>query len=147
MTTITTIQEVVANYFQIKGEDMTSKRRYAHVTWPRQIAMFLARKMNPNASLKAIGEAFCRDHGTVMYACQSVKNQIEVNVEEREKVAQLEKLILIETDAQGPQSGGIKLSELKNAIPVVLYFTDAKCADEFIALFKRAKPHCAVMKL
>ena len=69
------IQEVVAMYFKIKNDDMTSKRRTRNVTVPRQIAMFLCREMT-DWSLPKIGEVFGgRDHTTVIHAYEKVNRE------------------------------------------------------------------------
>ena len=57
---------------------MVSRRRPNNIAFPRQIAMYLSRLLT-NLSLKEIGEAFGgRDHGTVIYACTTVENRMEV---------------------------------------------------------------------
>jgi chromosomal replication initiator protein len=75
--TIETIQKRVADHFQIRHSDMTSKRRPNNIAIPRQIAMFLARTLTKQ-SLQEIGDAFGgRDHGTVIHACKAVDNMME----------------------------------------------------------------------
>ena len=84
------IQKRVAEHFDIRLADMSSKRRPESIAFPRQIAMFLSRQMT-EGSLTAIGEAFGgRDHGTVMYACRSVKDRMEVDSQVRGVVGHLE---------------------------------------------------------
>jgi chromosomal replication initiator protein len=88
---IDVIQKKVAEHFDIRLADMTSKRRPENIAFPRQIAMFLARQMT-ESSLKAIGEAFGgRDHGTVLHACRLVKDRMEVDANVRQVVSYLEK--------------------------------------------------------
>jgi chromosomal replication initiator protein len=75
--TIETIQKRVADHFQIRHSDMTSKRRPNNIAIPRQIAMFLSRTLTKH-SLQEIGDAFGgRDHGTVIHACKAVDNMME----------------------------------------------------------------------
>jgi chromosomal replication initiator protein len=75
--TIETIQKRVADHFQIRHSDMTSKRRPNNIAIPRQIAMFLARTLTKH-SLQEIGDAFGgRDHGTVIHACKAVDNMMD----------------------------------------------------------------------
>jgi chromosomal replication initiator protein len=75
--TLETIQKRVADHFQIRHSDMTSKRRPANIAQPRQIAMYLARQLTKH-SLQEIGDAFGgRDHGTVIHACKTVENMME----------------------------------------------------------------------
>src|SRR6266550_3164351 len=74
--TIEQIQRRVAEQFDVRVADMTSKRRPASIAFPRQVAMYLARELT-KASLNEIGEAFGgRDHGTVLHACKLVKRRM-----------------------------------------------------------------------
>jgi chromosomal replication initiator protein len=75
--TIEQIQRKVAEHFDVRLADMTSKRRPASIAFPRQIAMYLARELT-KASLNEIGDAFGgRDHGTVLHACKLVKKRMK----------------------------------------------------------------------
>jgi len=65
------IQKVVAKYYKIRVSDMVSKRRNRSIARPRQIAMALAKDLT-NLSLPEIGDAFERDHTTVLHACRKV---------------------------------------------------------------------------
>jgi chromosomal replication initiator protein len=91
---IETIQKKVAEHFDIRLADMTSKRRPENIAFPRQIAMFLSRQMT-ESSLSTIGEAFGgRDHGTVLHACRLVKDRMEVDPNVRQVVSYLEKQLM-----------------------------------------------------
>jgi len=91
---IEAIQKKVAEHFDIRLADMTSKRRPENIAFPRQVAMFLARQMT-ESSLNTIGEAFGgRDHGTVLHACRLVKDRMEVDAGVRQKVSLLEKQLM-----------------------------------------------------
>jgi chromosomal replication initiator protein len=91
---IETIQKRVAEHFDIRLADMTSKRRPENIAFPRQIAMYLARQLT-GSSLTAIGEAFGgRDHGTVLHACRIVKDRMEVDANVRQIVHYLEKQLM-----------------------------------------------------
>jgi chromosomal replication initiator protein len=88
---IDAIQKKVAEHFDIRLEDMASRRRPEKVAFPRQVAMFISRQMTA-ASLGDIGQAFGgRDHATVLRACQLVKDRMEVDSQVRRIVSQLEK--------------------------------------------------------
>src|SRR5215831_5057401 len=91
---IETIQKKVAEHFDIRLADMTSKRRPENIAFPRQVAMFLSRRMT-ESSLSTIGEAFGgRDHGTVLHACRLVKDRMEVDPHVRQVVSYLEKQLM-----------------------------------------------------
>lgn len=84
------IQKKVAEHFDLRVADMTSKRRPEHIAFPRQIAMYLSRHLT-DSSLTTIGEAFGgRDHGTVLHACRQVKDRMEIDGSVRQAVNYLE---------------------------------------------------------
>jgi chromosomal replication initiator protein len=88
------IQKKVAEHFDLRISDMTSKRRPENIAFPRQIAMYLSRQMT-ESSLNNIGEAFGgRDHGTVLHACRLVKDRMEIDAHVRQVVNYLEKQLL-----------------------------------------------------
>ncbi|MGA0845974.1 MAG: chromosomal replication initiator protein DnaA [Luteolibacter sp.] len=73
---IDSIQRAVAEHFDVRLADMTSRRRPASIAFPRQVAMYLSRTLT-KGSLMEIGEAFGgRDHGTVIHACKKVAAKI-----------------------------------------------------------------------
>jgi chromosomal replication initiator protein len=91
---IDVIQKKVAEHFDLRLADMSSKRRPENIAFPRQIAMFLARQLTEN-SLSTIGEAFGgRDHGTVLHACRLVKDRMEIDANVRQVVHLLEKKLM-----------------------------------------------------
>ena len=88
--TIDAIQRRVAEHFDVRLADMTSKRRQANIAFPRQIAMFLSRQ-HTSSSLCDIGDAFGgKDHGTVIHACKLVKKRMEADEKTRQIVGMLD---------------------------------------------------------
>jgi chromosomal replication initiator protein len=84
--TMEAIQKRVADHYQIRHSDMTSKRRPNNIAIPRQIAMYLTRTLTKH-SLQEIGDAFGgRDHGTVIHACKAVDNMMEQDASTRSSV-------------------------------------------------------------
>ena len=84
------IQKRVAEHFDVRIADMTSKRRPANIAFPRQIAMYLARELT-KGSLSDIGEAFGgRDHGTVLHAHRLVKDRMRDDEKIRQTVSFLD---------------------------------------------------------
>ena len=65
------ICELVSNQFRITVKEMQSKSRKRGVTFPRQVAMYLARKYTKQ-SLAEIGKVFNRDHSTVMHSIKVI---------------------------------------------------------------------------
>ncbi|HHY46245.1 MAG TPA: chromosomal replication initiator protein DnaA [Firmicutes bacterium] len=73
------IQQTVADFFQISYEEMRAKKRTRNVSYPRQIAMYLARELT-EASLPKIGEEFGgRDHSTVIHACEKIQDELHAD--------------------------------------------------------------------
>ncbi|MEO8206935.1 MAG: chromosomal replication initiator protein DnaA [Chthoniobacterales bacterium] len=77
VVSIDQIQRKVAEHYDVRLADMTSKRRPANIAFPRQVAMYLARELT-SSSLADIGDAFGgKDHGTVIHACKLVKKRMD----------------------------------------------------------------------
>jgi chromosomal replication initiator protein len=88
--TIDQIQKRVADHYDVRLADMTSKRRPANIAFPRQIAMYLSRELT-KSSLSEIGEAFGgRDHGTVLHAHRTVKDRMQSDEKTRQVVSFLD---------------------------------------------------------
>ena len=74
--TLIQIQKVVSDYYHIKLADMLSPSKSRSFTRPRQMAMLLAKELT-NKSLPEIGNEFGgRDHSTVIYAIQKMREQM-----------------------------------------------------------------------
>ncbi|MCY6372272.1 chromosomal replication initiator protein DnaA [Clostridium ganghwense] len=75
--TIELIQDIVANYFNLKVAELKSSRRTRNIAFPRQIAMYLSRKLT-DMSLPKIGEEFGgRDHTTVIHAYEKISTNLK----------------------------------------------------------------------
>lgn len=70
--TIDEIQKACAAHYRIDASEMRSRRRAIAVARPRQIAMYLAKKLTPR-SLPEIGRIFSRDHSTVYHAIHKIE--------------------------------------------------------------------------
>ena len=94
--TVDKIQNTVSNFFNIPLSEMLSQRRSRPLARPRQIAMFLAKKMTTR-SLPEIGRRFAnRDHTTVIHAVKTITRLIEKDAEMKKNVNQLKSLLLEE---------------------------------------------------
>lgn len=71
MVTIDNIKKLVATHYNIRITDLSSPRRTRMLARPRQVAMALAKDLTQH-SLPEIGEAFGKDHTTVLHACRKV---------------------------------------------------------------------------
>ncbi|MDR2938822.1 MAG: chromosomal replication initiator protein DnaA [Clostridiales bacterium] len=87
------IQNVVSNYYNITTEDIRSKKRNANISYPRQIAMYLTRKIL-DMSLPKVGDCFGgRDHSTVIHACDKITFEMENDKNVYNVLLELEKKI------------------------------------------------------
>lgn len=86
--TMEVIQKTVADYYDIRLGDMTSKRRPQSIAFPRQLAMYLCRDMTQH-SLPEIGCAFDRNHATVLHAFRLIERKCAEDPSLRQTVATL----------------------------------------------------------
>ncbi len=87
--TIAEIQSAVGEHFGLTTGELLSPARTARISWPRQVAMYLARELT-GESLPAIGRHFGgRDHTTVLHACRRTTSRIAGDASAREAVEKL----------------------------------------------------------
>ena len=92
--TVDKIQNVVSNFFNIALSEMLSQRRSRPLARPRQIAMYLAKKMT-SRSLPEIGRRFAnRDHTTVIHAVKTITRLSEQDEEMKKNIHQIKSLLL-----------------------------------------------------
>jgi chromosomal replication initiator protein len=89
--TVESVIKEVANYFNVKITDLKGTSRHASVTRPRQIAMYLSRKLC-KASFPELGQKFGgKDHTTVLSACRRVEGLLGEDVKVRSMVQEIER--------------------------------------------------------
>ena len=89
--TIETIQKVVADHFKLRVADLKSKRRQRAFAHPRQIAMYLSRKLT-NSSYPEIGDKFGgKDHTTVMHNVSKIEGNLEKDLDLKTHIQSLER--------------------------------------------------------
>jgi len=76
--TFDAIQRAVAEHYDVRLADMSSKRRAREVSVPRQVAMFLCRSLT-RSSLPDIANAFSKTHATVLHAFRTVESRMDVD--------------------------------------------------------------------
>ena len=92
--TVDKIQNTVSNFFNIPLSEMLSQRRSRPLARPRQIAMYLAKKMTTR-SLPEIGRRFAnRDHTTVIHAVKTITRLSEQDDEMKKNINQIKSLLL-----------------------------------------------------
>ena len=91
--TVDKIQNVVSNFFNIPLSEMLSQRRSRPLARPRQIAMYLAKKMTTR-SLPEIGRRFAnRDHTTVIHAVKTITRLSEQDDEMKKNISLIKSLL------------------------------------------------------
>ena len=88
------IQNVTSNFFSINLGEMLSQRRLRPLARPRQIAMYLAKKLTTR-SLPEIGRKFSnRDHTTVIHAVKTIDKLLKNDEEMRKNIEEIKSIIL-----------------------------------------------------
>ena len=84
------VASVVTTHFDVRLSELQSKRRTSAVAWPRQLAMFVSRRIT-GRSLKDIGGFYGgRDHSTVLHAIGKVEALVQTDPVIQDLVADLE---------------------------------------------------------
>ena len=87
------IQKVVADVYKISFEDIKSKKKSNNIAIPRQVAMYLCRKLT-NESFPRIGIEFGgKNHTTVMHSCTKIEQEINNNKALKDSINEIEKLL------------------------------------------------------
>ncbi len=91
--TVDLIKEITAKYYNIEIEDFNLKKRTRAISYPRQVAMYLARELT-DLSLPKIGEEFGgRDHSTVIHGYDKIAKDIESNFDFKNLIQRIAKEI------------------------------------------------------
>ena len=86
--TFDSIQRAVAEHYDVRLTDMTSKRRSRNVAGPRQVAMYLCRKFT-SSSLPDIANSFAKTHATILHAGRTIESRMDVDPRLRQDVNQI----------------------------------------------------------
>jgi chromosomal replication initiator protein len=87
--TVALIKERVSRAYGLTVKEMDHHRRDQRLTIPRQIAMYLATELTDNSLPQIAREFQKKDHTTIMYARDKVKQLMEVDETYRNKVRAL----------------------------------------------------------
>ena len=89
--TVEAVQKEVAAYFNVKLSDLKSPKRHQAIARPRQIAMYLARKLC-KVSYPELGQRFGgKDHTTVLSAFRKIEGLVQTDPKKRHTVDELER--------------------------------------------------------
>jgi len=94
------IQKLVAEHYDIRLGDLIGPKRPQNIAWPRQVAMYLARTMT-SQSFPVIGNAFSRNHATIVHACQLVERRQTEDLKLRQTLSLLRQRV-----SHGTQKAG-----------------------------------------
>ncbi|MEI6217401.1 MAG: chromosomal replication initiator protein DnaA [bacterium] len=83
--TTNAIKRAVAQHYDVRVTDITSKRRPAAIALPRQVAMYFCRRLT-DASLPEIAASFEKTHATVLYACNRIDTRLQTDDAFRSKL-------------------------------------------------------------
>lgn len=73
------IAEIVASHYHITMDDLISKKKSKEIAYPRQITMYLCRKLT-DAPLQAVGNLLGkRDHSTVIHGIEKIEKDLKTN--------------------------------------------------------------------
>jgi chromosomal replication initiator protein len=73
------IQREVADYYQLSLSDLKGKKRTKSIVFPRQLAMYITRKLTECSTIE-IGQSFGgRDHATVIHSCDKIEGMIRAD--------------------------------------------------------------------
>jgi len=86
--TFTEIQKIVADDYNVRVSDLSSKERPQSVALPRQIAMFLCRRLT-SGSLPEIAKAFDKTHATIVHACKAIPDRMETDPDLKRRVCHI----------------------------------------------------------
>ena len=93
VVTLEDIQKFVANYYSVSVGALSSSKRSKEVVIPRQMAMFLSKKLTTK-SFPEIGRAFGgRDHTTVLHGVRKISSELETNSKIKEDVDLLSRML------------------------------------------------------
>jgi chromosomal replication initiator protein len=91
--TVESIQKMVATFYNVKIADLKSQRRHKIVARPRQVAMYLCRKLL-NASYPELGDRFGgKDHTTILSACRKMESLSTKDNQLRTELLELQRKI------------------------------------------------------
>lgn len=86
--TVDEIMKTVAAYYGIRIEDILKKERTQTLVTPRQVAMFLSRKLTTK-SLPEIADSFKKTHATVHHGTQTIQKRLDVESDLRKAVEEI----------------------------------------------------------
>ena len=83
--TVEKIVDEVSRTYNISSDDIYSRKKSADIAHARQISMYIVSQIMSLSSTE-IGKKFNKDHTTVLYTIEKVKNKLKENESEKKLV-------------------------------------------------------------
>ena len=75
------ILQMVCEYYEISEEEIISNKKNQSIAYPRQVAMYITRKLM-DMSYKSIAELYGKsDHTTVKHAYEKIEKEMKINID------------------------------------------------------------------
>jgi chromosomal replication initiator protein len=87
------IQKIVAEYYKVRVDDLKACKRSNDIAYPRQVAMYLSRKLTDESFIKIGMEFGGKNHSTVIHACDKIEHDVRSNKEIKNVIDNLIKQI------------------------------------------------------
>ena len=97
VVSIKTVQSVVEDYYNVSHEDMIGRKRQKNIAFARHVAVYLINSMCEVKTQSMIGEAFGRDHSTVIYSIKLVETKVKEDASFAEEMTQLRNKIMLKS--------------------------------------------------
>jgi chromosomal replication initiator protein len=91
--TLEKIQNVVSSYFKINITEIHSKSRKREIVQARQVTMFLSKKYTDHSYSHIGNMVGKRDHATVLHACRTIQDNLDIDKGFRLKMDDIEALL------------------------------------------------------
>lgn len=90
--TIELIKNTIVSFYDLKENDLESKKRSKNIALPRQIGMYLSRKLT-DLSLLKIASSFNRDHSTVIHGIDKIEDLVKTDNKVKDDIEKITEII------------------------------------------------------
>ncbi len=105
--TVHLIKKTVASYYEITPEHLNILIREQYIVLPRQIVIYLSRKLTKNSYKQICNHFGLRNHTTAMYAAKKITNLVKVDKEFAITIQELERRIKVCGDTPSPNCNNL----------------------------------------
>jgi len=83
--TLEAIKKLICREYGVLEKDLISRSRKQQLTWPRQVGIFLSRRLTAH-SLKTIGQCYNRYHATVIHSVNAIESAMKSKQAVRQEI-------------------------------------------------------------